>query len=324
MVLPVLAVVGGLGLLVWSANRFVDGSASMATLFGIPPLLVGMLIVGMGTSAPEVVVGALSAYQNVPGLALGTAYGSNIVNIALILGVTALITPIAFQSRILRYELPILTVVSCVALWQCAGSCITRGDGAILLGLFVLIMIWMVRHSVKNKQGDSFLEKMEEDTQDRTLSLGWSFFWVIVGLVLLIVSSRFLVWGAVEIAHYFRVSDLVIGLTIVAVGTSLPELASSMIAARKGQHDLALGNVLGSNMFNTLVVVGIAALIKPIDVEPGVLVRDLPVIILLTLLLFIIGYGFRGRPGRINRFEGAFLLLVYLAYNSYLARSFWG
>ena len=319
MTLPFFSLVVGLMLLVWSASLFVDGAASAARHFGMPPLLIGMVIVGFGTSAPEMVVSAFSALQNNPGIALGNAYGSNITNIALILGVTALISPIAVHSLVLRKELPILTAVTVLAVFQLWDGELSRSDAFVLLGVFASLMIWTVWQGL-HKKSDSLGNEIEMELEGRAKPLGRALFWLGIGLVLLIASSRLLVWGAVEIALAFGVSDLIIGLTIVAVGTSLPELASTIIAARKGEHDIALGNVLGSNLFNTLAVVGIAGSIQPMKVASEVISRDMSVMIVLTVSLFLIGYGFRG-AGRINRYEGAGLLVCYLGYTIYLVAS---
>ncbi|RJX30497.1 MAG: calcium/sodium antiporter [Desulfurivibrio sp.] len=322
MTLAFSAVVFGLALLVWSADRFVEGSATTARYFGMPPLLIGMVIVGFGTSAPEMVVSALAASQGNPGIALGNAYGSNITNIALILGVTALISPIAVHSQVLRQELPILTAVTALAAWQIWDGGITRTDAVVLLAVFGGLMAWTIRQGMQKKV-DALGSEMEQELEVRAMPIRRAVFWLVVGLVMLIVSSRILVWGAVEIAHGFGVSDLIIGLTIVAVGTSLPELASAIIATRKGEHDIALGNVLGSNLFNTLAVVGIAGTIHPLTVGPEVFNRDMLVMAALTLSLFVIGYGFRGR-GRINRVEGVVLLACYVGYTAYLVRTVFG
>jgi cation:H+ antiporter len=316
MINAFLAIIFGLAILVWSADRFVEGSASIARHFGISPLLIGMVILGFGTSAPEMVVSALSAWQGNPGIALGNAYGSNITNIALILGLTALISPIAVHSKVLRKELPILTAITVLAGWQVWDGEITRTDAFVLLGVFSALMGWIIWQGIQKKT-DTLSNEMEQELLAKTMPINRAVLWLVSGLVLLIASSRILVWGAVEIAQFFGVSDLIIGLTIIAIGTSLPELASSIIATRKGEHDIALGNVLGSNLFNTLAVVGIAGAIHPMPVEPEVLSRDILVMGVLTVSLFVIGYGFRG-PGRINRFEGGALLVCYIGYISYL------
>lgn len=316
MTLAIIAVVFGLALLVWSADRFVEGSASCARHFGMSPLLIGMVIVGFGTSAPEMVVSALASWQGNSGIALGNAYGSNITNIALILGLTALISPIAVHSGVLRKELPILAVVTILAAWQLRDGTISQFEALILLAVFAGLMIWTIRQGRQGKE-DALEKEMEQELKIHAMPIRRAACWLAIGLVALIASSRILVWGAVEIAHGFGVSDLIIGLTIVAVGTSLPELASSVIAARKGEHDIALGNILGSNLFNTLAVVGIAGAIGPLSVGPEVFNRDMLVMTALTLLLFVIGYGFQG-PGRIGRIKGMGLLICYVGYTVYL------
>ncbi len=269
-----LAIVFGLALLAWSADRFVEGSAVTARHLGMPPLLIGMVIVGFGTSAPEMAISAIAASEGNPGLALGNAYGSNIANIALVLGLTALIAPIAVHSRVLRKELPILTAVTALAAWQLWDGDVTRVDALVLLGLFAGLMAWSIRQGLR-KNGDALGADMERELEAHAMPIRQAMIRLIVGLVLLVASSRILVWGAVEIARGFGISDLIIGLTIVAVGTSLPELASSIAAARKGEHDMAIGNVIGSNLFNTLAVVGIAGTIFPFSVGPEVFSRDI-------------------------------------------------
>jgi cation:H+ antiporter len=314
MLMAIGAIIAGLILLVWSADKFVEGSATTASHFGMPPLLIGMVVVGFGTSAPEMAVSALAASQGNPGLALGNAYGSNITNIALILGITALLAPIAVHSQVMRKELPILILVTAFAGWQLWDGDLSRMDAVGLMLVFVLLIGWSIYQGMRQPD-DALAKEMTEEVH--AMPLRKALLWLVVGLLLLIVSSRILVWGAVDLATMFGISDLVIGLTIVAVGTSLPELASSIIAARKGEHDLALGNILGSNLFNTLAVVGIAGLIAPMSVAPEVLTRDLPVMAALTLVLVAMCYGFRG-PGRINRIEGGALLLAFVAYTVYL------
>lgn len=322
MLIPLLAVLVGLALLVWSADRFVEGAAATARHFGMSALLIGMVVVGFGTSAPEMVVSAMASWQGNPGIALGNAYGSNITNIALILGVTALISPIAVHSRVLRKELPILTLVTGFALLLMYDRTLSRFDGVLYLVVFAGLMGWTIWEGMRQKD-DAFGEEMEDELQERAMPIRRALFWLIVGLVLLIASSRILVWGAVAIAQQLGISDLIIGLTIVAVGTSLPELASSIIAIRRNEHDIALGNVLGSNLFNTLAVVGIAGVIRPMAFDQAVFSRDMLTMTVLTVSLFLFGYGFRG-PGRINRIEGALLLVCYLGYTAYLLAGVFG
>ena len=313
MLLAIAAVIGGLILLVWSADKFVEGAAGTAAHAGMPPLLIGMLIVGFGTSAPEMVVSALAALEGNPSLALGNAYGSNISNIALILGVVAVMSPILVNSAILKKELPILTLITLLAGYQLIDGHISRMDAWILIGVLAVLMGWSIYAAMTGK-GDVLAGEVETDLAEHPLPLKQSLFWLVVGLILLVVSSRALVL----IAQSLGVSDLIIGLTIVAIGTSLPELASSIAAVRKGEHDIAFGNVLGSNLFNTLAVVGIAGAIKPMSVDPAVLQRDWSLMMGLTLVLFVMGFGLWGRKGQITRANGIGLLVVYVAYMAYL------
>ena len=322
MILPIVAVVLGLGILVWSADKFVDGAVGVARFCGMSTLLIGMVVVGFGTSAPEMVVSALSAMQNAPELALGNAYGSNIANIALILGVTAVISPVIVVRKALKRDLPVLIAVTALSVFLVSDGSITRMDGMILLLVFALAMGFNIWNEMRQKAVAGGAAESEPQ-EGEPLSLGKSVFWLVLGLALLVASSRALVWGAVEIARALGVSDLLIGLTIVAVGTSLPELASSIAAARKGENDLAIGNIIGSNLFNTLMVVGIAAMIAPMQTfEPSVFNRDMPVMAVLTVLLLLFGLPVRKkrldanghRIGRINRLEGATFLAIYIGY----------
>lgn len=316
MAMPLLAVILGLVALVWSADRFVEGSASTARYFGMPSLLIGMVVVGFGTSAPEMVVSALAALQGNPGIALGNAYGSNITNIALILGITALICPLTIHSQVLRKELPVLTAVTGIAIYQLWDGELSRIDAVMLIVIFCMLMGWTIWQGLKQRN-DAFADEMETELVQHKMPVRKALFWMLTGLVLLIISSRFLVWGAVTIAQQLGVSDLVIGLTIVAIGTSLPELASSVIAARKGEDDIAVGNIVGSNLFNTLMVVGIAGTISPQQTSPEILSRDLLVMTVLTISLFIFGFGMK-RKKTISRSGGMLLLSSFVGYTSYL------
>ena len=322
MLLPALAIIGGLILLIWSADRFIDGAAATANHFGMSQLLIGIVIVGFGTSAPEMIVSSLSALNGNPGIALGNAYGSNITNIALILGTTALITPLAVNSQILRLELPILILITALSAALIYDAEISRSDAVILLITFATYMIWTVWHDLKNKSDSLAADVQQEFATQAKMSVKVAVLWIFIGLLLLIGSSQLLVWGAVEVARYFGVSDLIIGLTIVAVGTSLPEFASSVVAARKGEADLAVGNIVGSNLFNALAVVGIAGVISPMQVEPEVFTRDMSVMTLVTVALLIFGYGISKKNARkITRFEGFLFLVSYIAYTLYLFKT---
>ncbi len=319
MTLAFLAIAFSLVILIWSAFRFVEGSSVIARKLGVPPLLIGIVVVGFGTSSPEMAVAVLASLDDNPNLALGSAYGSNIASIALVLGLAALFGSVYIHSQALRKELPILIAVTAMATWQLWDGKITRVEALLLLGVFAGLMGWAIWEALQ-KKADALGSEMQHEMQSHAVSTRQAFFRLISGMGLLVASSYVLVWGAVEIAHNLGVSDLIVGLTIVAVGTSLPELMASFVAARKGEHDIAVGNVLGSNLFNTLAVVGIAGAIHPITVEPEVLTRDMAVMASLTVLLYVVGFGFR-RPGRINQYEGLFLLFCYFAYISYLVNT---
>lgn len=330
MILSIAAIVVGLVLLVWSADRFVDGAVGVAQFFGMSTFLIGMIIVGFGTSAPEIVVSILSALNDTPQLALGNAYGSNIANIALILGVTALIIPVVVKKEAMKRDIPILMAMTVLTLFLLMDGNVSFVDGVVLLLSFVAIMgfnIWSELRAKRKREKNAETDELDSEYSSKgPVSIVKSLLLLLVGLALLIVSSRMLVWGAINVAQALGVSDLLIGLTIVAVGTSLPELASSIAAARKGENDLAVGNVIGSNIFNTLVVVGIAAVITPIKaMEADVLSRDLPIMSLLTLLLFLICFPFfkskRAKASRkkeerfgFGRIGGALFLSLYVAY----------
>lgn len=317
MLLPTLAILVGFVLLVWSADRFVEGAAAAARYAGMPSLLIGMVIVGFGTSAPEMVVSAMAAIDGNPNLALGNAIGSNIVNTGLILGVTAIITPIMVQSKIVRKEIPLLIIIGLFLGYLLWDETLTRIEAVTLLVGFFALIGWSI-FSAKRGKGDSLESDMDQELSDHDMPLKNAIVWLCIGLLLLIVSSRALVWGAVNIASALGVSDLIIGLTIVALGTSLPELAASIIAARKGEHDIAIGNVVGSNMFNILAVIGIAGVIAPMsNISPEVINRDWLVMMGMSVILLAMAYGYRG-AGRINRIEGVGLLLAYAAYNVWL------
>ncbi|MBP5592397.1 calcium/sodium antiporter [bacterium] len=286
--------------LAWSADKFVDGSCGLAHYLGISPFLIGMIIVGFGTSAPEMLVSAISAFEGSPDIALGNAYGSNITNVLLILGVAAIVNPIEVDFSVVKKELPFLAGTIILTVFLILDGFISRLNAITMLVLFIPIM---VISSLGKK------EEQNEEESGKKESLIKSVCLIIFGLVLLVSSSRALVWAAKDIALALGVSELIIGLTIVALGTSLPELAASVSAARKNEHGVAFGNVVGSNLFNTMCVVGIAGAITPVTVDPKILTRDLPAVAIVTLFLFI--FGIRRK---IDRFSGIFLVALYIAY----------
>lgn len=317
MWLPILAVIGGLVVLTWSADRFVQGSCALAQALGVSPLLIGLTIVALGTSAPEIVVSIIAAVQGNPGLAIGNAIGSNIANIGLVLGATALIAPLIVNSTILRREFPILLIVTAGAALLLANGTLSPLDGLILLGLMAVFMAWLIRQGLRGKVAPDQLGIEVDEALKPGMNMGLGIFWLLLGLLLLLASSHTLVWGAVELAEILGVSDLVIGLTIVAIGTSLPELATSIVAAWKGETELAIGNIIGSNIFNLLLVLPIPALLAPGILDSAVLVRDLPMMVGLTGLLFILAFARRGH-GRVYRWQGGLLLSLFAAYLLFL------
>lgn len=313
------AIVGGLLGLVWSAERFIDGAVGVSRHLGLSPLLIGILVLGFGTSAPELSVSVLAAGQGNAGLALGNAYGSNITNIGLILGLVALLASLTVRSRVIRVELPLLGGVTLLAAWQLRDGFIDRFEALLLLAILLGFITIVIRHGRRSATASALPEPNGESLPAAgMLTLPRAVMLTLFGLVVLLASSQVLVWGAVDIAERLGVSDLVIGLTIVAVGTSMPELAASLSALRRREHDLVIGNVVGSNLFNTLAVVGVAGLVAPLEAEPELLRRDWVVMALMTLLMALFALGRRDKRGRINRLEGCILVLLFVAYIVYL------
>jgi len=312
MLLDATAVLAGFILLVWGADRFVAGAAGTARILGVSPLIVGLTIVGFGTSAPEMLVSAMAALAGNPDLGVGNAIGSNITNIALILGTTAVIAPLTVRSETLRRELPLLMAIMLVSVGLLADRELDRLDGIILLIALVAFLVWLVHLARSSKKDDPIVQEFIAEIP-AAMSLSRALLWLVIGLAVLLVSSRLLVWGAVNIAEAFGISDLVIGLTVVAIGTSLPELAASVVAARRGEHDIAVGNVLGSNIFNLLAVMGLPGVILPGPIPAAVLTRDFPIMIGLTLAFFFLAHGI-GKPGHFSRRSGVLLLASFLAY----------
>lgn len=318
MVLFVLALLVGFAILVFSADKFIDGTATIAKNLGVPTLVIGLTIVGFGTSAPEMLVSSIASFEGNPELAIGNALGSNIANIGLILGLTAMIMPITVKSQILRRELPVLMGISVVC-YLLSLNGLSVADGLIMLSGLVCFLFWLIRSARKDTSSEPLKKEIEDELpQTKPNSDAWKLFFL--GLLGMLVSSKLLVWAAVNIAQHFGISDLVIGLSIVALGTSLPELAASIISVLKNEHELALGNIIGSNVYNLLAVYSLPALIAPGILPDIVLTRDFPVMLLLTAVIFILGYGF-GKMGRINRFEGVGLFIAYCSYQWFVYQS---
>lgn len=317
MWLAMLAVVVvGLAILVWSADVFIDGAVALANKLNVPSFLIGVIILGLGTSAPEMIVSMLAALEGSPGLALGNAYGSNIVNIALVLGATVLISPIIIRKSIINRDMPLLLLVTAVAAWQLSDGVLGNTDGIVLIVLLVVVLGIQIILSLREGNHEH-----EEETAKAEHSMAQGLGRLFLGLFVLILSSRAIVWGATELATLWGLSELIIGLTIVAIGTSLPELVASLSAARKGEHDMALGNIIGSNVFNTLGVVGIAALIAPITPSSIILSRDILAMSLLTLLLFVMCL-FAFKTKRVfGRTSGTTLVLFFVGYTVWLIQT---
>jgi len=317
MLLPAGALLVSLLVLTWSAERFVFGAAATARALGVAPLIIGVTIVGFGTSAPELLIAGFAAWQGNTGLAIGNALGSNITNIALVLGVTALITPLAVASRTLRRELPVLLLCALLAAALLWDRTLDAMDGALLLLALVAVLTSFVLAARQAPRPDVLETEMAAELAD-PVPLPRALLWLFFSLALLLMSARVLVWGAVSIAQTLGASDLIVGLTIVAIGTSLPELAASVASVLKQEHDIALGNVIGSNIFNLLGVLALPGLVHPGSVPNAVVVRDMPVVLLLSVALFAMARGTRQRAGRINRVEGAVLLGAFIGYQYFL------
>lgn len=308
--------VAGLVLLILGAERFVHGAAATARNFGIAPLLIGLTVVAFATSAPEVLVSVVAASRGEPGLAIGNAIGSNIVNIGLVLGMTAIVRPIKLESATLRREMPALLAVTLLVVSLFLDARLTNIDGYVMLTGLVIVMIWLARLGSRSAANDPIKKDFEAEIPD-DVSMKSAVLWVVVGLSALLLGADWLVTGAMGIAQTLGVSEVVIGITIVAFGTSLPELAVSLISVLKGEYGLAIGNIVGSNIFNLLAVIGIAAAIEPMTLHPSVLSLHIFVMVAFTLVLFAMTYDYDGKA-RLSRLEGVALLAAFIAYDSYV------
>lgn len=314
LLMPTLALLIGLVLLVWSSDIFVEGAASTSVHLSISPLIIGVVVLGFGTSMPEILVSTLAALDDSPSLAIGNAVGSNIVNIGLVLGLTAMIAPIAVKSTLIKRELPVLMGVSfAVYLLVLDGHLGITNGIALVFGL-VVVMYWMIKVNKQADPSDPLANEISQELAELPqMPLKKSIFMIIGGLLILMASAKMMVWGAVEIAQFLGVDELIIGLTIVAVGTSLPELAASIAAARKNEADLMIGNIVGSNLFNILAVLSVPALLAPSILEPVVLSQDLPVMLGFTLALLLLAIPRKGSAA-IGRGKGLLLTAAFVAY----------
>jgi cation:H+ antiporter len=325
LLLSFAAVIAGLLLLIWSADRFVEGASQFARILGLSLLLVGILVVGFGTSAPEMLVASIAALEGNSGLGIGNAIGSNISNIALILGITAIIVPLSVKHQVVKVELPLVLGAGILAFALLWDGTLSRMDGIILMTSLFVVMSLLTYLALKRDQyhpsptntanvDNNATQKLASNNPpENQKSLSYAILWTIVGLILLIVSSKLLVWGAVNIAQAFGISDLIIGLTIIAIGTSLPELAASIISARKQQVDMAVGNVVGSNLFNTLGVLALPGLLRPDSVPAEALQRDFPIMLVITFLLLVFSLGYWQRY-ILSRWKGIVLFALFIAY----------
>ncbi len=320
MLQAILVILIGFTLLAWSANRFVNAAAAFARHLGISPLIVGLTIVGFGTSVPELVISAIAALDENTNLAIGNAIGSNIANIGLVLGFTALIAPMTIASSILKREYPLMLAAMALVFVVLLDGMLALYEGMILFACMSAVTAWIVYTGIqegRNIPGTSddaleteFESKLAMDDIMPSLNAA---LWLLAGSILLVVSSKMLVWGATAIASSLGISDLIIGLTIIAIGTSLPEVAASIAGVLNNENDIAIGNVLGSNIFNSLGVLGLPAIIHPTTVNTEVLFRDLPVMICMAIILYILLYSHKGKPA-LSRTSGFSLLSLYLAY----------
>lgn len=318
LILPSIVLLIGLVLLVWSSDIFIDGAASTATHMNISPLIIGVVVLGFGTSAPEILVAILASVDNSPSLAIGNVVGSNIANIGLVLGVTAMVSPIVIKSSLLKREFPMLLAISLIGILLMLDKDLDITDGFILLTLLLIVMTWMIRANKNVSPSDPLAQETIEELEDMPkLSSGKSWFYLLAGLVVLMISAKMMVWGAVEVATFFKVPEMIIGLTIVAIGTSLPELAAAITAARKGEADLMIGNILGSNLFNLLAVMSMPALLAPSIIENTTLLLDYPIMLALTLAMLLVALPRKGKAV-ITKVEGFILLTSFIAYMVFL------
>jgi len=316
MIIDFVQVVGGLLLLIWGADRLVHGASGGARRLGVTPLLIGLTVVAFATSAPEILVSIVAALRDQSNLAIGNAIGSNIVNIGLVLGCTAMLRPIELRSATLRREMPALLAVSLLVVSLFLDTKLSRVDGLVMLAGLVIVMIWLTRLGLRSAANDPLSADYDAEIP-RDMTLAVAGVWLVVGLVSLLIGAQQLVDGSIDIARALGVTEVVIGITLVAFGTSLPELAVSMVSAYKNEYGLAIGNIVGSNIFNMLAVIGVASAISPVAVAPSVLSLHVFVMVAFTLVLYAMTYDYDGK-NELSRIEGVSLLMAYVAYSGYV------
>ncbi|MDM7859450.1 calcium/sodium antiporter [Alteromonas sp. ASW11-36] len=316
MFIHVAIFVLGVIVLSWSADRFVYGASAIAKNSGVSPLLIGLTIVAMGSSAPEIVVAAIASFAGNPDTAVGNAIGSNITNIGLVLGITALMRPVIVRSLTVKREMPILLLICLLAAWFISDQVISFVEGVVLIIGFGLILFGMGYLALTTRKDDPMQRETEDEIPKNVSDLS-AWLWIVTGLVLLPASAHFIIESATHIAIYLGVSQLVIGLTVIALGTSLPELAASIAGVLKGEHDLAMGNIVGSNIFNLLAVLAMPGLIAPGVIDQEAATRDIYVMLGFTILLLVYSFDVLGRR-RINRLEAFSLLIAFGVYQWFL------
>ena len=309
-------VIAGLVLLIWGADRFVHGAGAIARNLGVAPLLIGLTVVAFATSAPEILVSVVASLRGEPGLALGNAIGSNIVNIGLVLGCVAIIRPIQLRSATLRREMPALLAVTLLTVSLFLDSYLSRVDGLVMLTSLVIVMIWLTRLGMRSSPSDPIQQDFEAEIPVG-VNTKLAIFWLILGIGTLLIGAHLLVDGAILVARALGVSEVVIGILLVSFGTSLPELAVSLVSALKGEYGLAIGNIVGSNIFNLLAVIGVAGTIAPTAMAPTVLSLHIFVMVAFTLVLFAMTYDYDGKS-ELSRIEGVALLAAFIAYDTYV------
>ena len=314
--LAVILLLLGFVLLIWSADVLVDNASELASELGVSTFLIGVIIIGFGTSAPELFVSAMAALENKGNLALGNALGSNITNIGLVLGVAALLKVMPVERSIATRDIPAVLAAGVISVALIIDGTLGRLDGIILLALLITYLVYSAKQSVKTDNSSTELESADKSQIGRQ-SLAKSCAWTIASIIILMLASRMLVLGAVTIAEYFKVSELIIGLTIVAIGTSLPELAAAISAARKNEHEMIIGNIIGSNVFNTLGVLGLTGALRATELDTGVLTRDFPIMFLFTVSILLMAL-IKKRFGRV---EGGILTAGYFSYLGFLLLS---
>ena len=314
--LAVILLLLGFVLLIWSADVLVDNASELASELGVSTFLIGVIIIGFGTSAPELFVSAMAALENKGNLALGNALGSNITNIGLVLGVAALLKVMPVERSIATRDIPAVLAAGVISVALIIDGTLGRLDGIILLALLITYLVYSAKQSVKTDNSSTELESADKSQIGRQ-SLAKSCAWTIASIIILMLASRMLVLGAVTIAEYFKVSELIIGLTIVAIGTSLPELAAAISAARKNEHEMIIGNIIGSNVFNTLGVLGLTGALRATELDTGVLTRDFPIMFLFTVSILLMAL-IKKRFGPV---EGSILTAGYFSYLGFLLLS---